>query len=31
VARLLRENRAQDEKIQQLQRTVQIMQMRSGK
>jgi proteasome lid subunit RPN8/RPN11 len=31
VARLTRENRAQEEKIQQLQRTVQIMQMRSGK
>jgi proteasome lid subunit RPN8/RPN11 len=30
VARLIRANRAQDEKIQQLQRTVQIMQTRSG-
>jgi hypothetical protein len=31
VERLRRENRSQEEKIQQLQRTVQIMQMRSGK
>jgi hypothetical protein len=31
IQRLTRENRNQEEKIQQLQRTVQIMQMRSGK
>ena len=30
VQRLTRENRAQEERIQQLQRTVQIMQARSG-